>query len=246
MMKMAIRNNKNGSRDRLQLLIFPAVLLLMAAAVFLVMRFMDGETQRTLDVAVYQYFLDERAEYSAQAKLLSGESGTVFDEGGQQNESDPTPIYAVEETAFFLPADMSWMDPETGLEWRLPAFGQIERDVDGKIWYSNENTRVQMRSGFLNDGRGTFVFLDDVTLIFNDLAYTAGPFSFYSTAKGMYRIYRYEKDELISEAQRTGSTEIWTERGYRADLTAGIYTATNGTQRLLVASPSILRDIGER
>lgn len=245
-MKMAIRNNGSAGRGRLQLLIFPALLLLMAAAVFLVTRFINGETQRKLDVPVYQYFLEERAEYSAQAKLLSGASGIVFDEDGEQNESDPTPIYAVEEKAFYLPADMSWMDPETGLEWRLPAFGLIERDGDGRIWYSDEDTRVQMRSGFLSDGRGTFVFLDDATLIFNDLAYGVGPFSFYSTAKGIYRIYRYEEDTLISADQRTGNTEMWTEQGYRVDLTAGIYTSANGTQRLLVASPSVLRGIEER
>lgn len=243
-MRMATRNE--GGRNRLQLIVFPVLLLLMAAAVFLVMRFAAGETQTKLETPVFQYFLDQRAEYSAQTRVISGDSGVIFEEDGRQNESDPTPIYLAEERAFFLAGDMSWMDPETGLEWRLPAFGKVERDENGKIWYSDKDTRVQMSSGFLSDGRGTYVFLDDVTLIFGGLAYEADPFSFYSSARGMYRIYRYGKDEIITDDERTGSTLLQTERGYSADLTAGIYTAVNGTQRLLVASPAVLRNIGER
>lgn len=245
-MRMAIRNKRGGGGGRLQLVIFPVLLLLMAAAVFLVMRFATKGTHIKFDVPVYQYFLDQRADYSARTKVISGESGVIFEEDGQQNESDSTPIYTVEEKAFFLPADMSWMDLETGMEWRVPAFGKVRLDEDGKIWYTDKDTQVQLAGGFLSDGRGTFVFLDNVTLMFNNLAYSAGPLSFYSTAKGMYRIYRYEEDELISSYERTGNTAIQTERGYQADLTAGIYTAVNGTQRLLVASPAVLRSIGER
>lgn len=246
LMKMAIRNKRDGSGGRLQLLIFPVLLLLMIVAVLLVMNFITSETQTELGVPVFQYFLDQRTEYTAQVKLLTGEDRVIFEEDGQQNESDATPIYTKEGMAFFLPADMSWMDPETGVEWRLSAFARIERDENGDIWYSEGDTRVQMRSGLLSDGQGTYVFLDDVTLMFNNLAYSMGPFSFYSNAKGLYRIYRYEEDELLVEEQRTSGAAIRTQRGYQADLTAGIYTAANGIQRLLSASPVILRDITER
>lgn len=247
-MKTAKRNSWTGKQSRLQWLILPLLAVLLAAAVFLVWNYVTGETSEPLAQPAYQYFLDQRVEYEEDTAILVGEDGVIFQNGEERNESDPSPIYFQERDALLLTEDMSWLDPATGVEWRLSALGSLELDGDGNIWYQDVNGEdpIHLDGGFLNSGRGTYVFLEDTTLRFNGLAYRLAPFSFYSVARGMYRVYQYGEDVMTAEAERERNTTATVERGYEMDLTAGIYTAVNGRSQLLVASPYVLKSIAER
>ncbi|MDD6160133.1 MAG: hypothetical protein PUB51_03255 [Oscillospiraceae bacterium] len=248
-MRVASRSNRGG-RDgrnrRLQLLIFPVMALLMAGALFLVLRYMTGETLMKTEEPVYQYFLDQKVEYDEGTVVIPGENGIVFGQGDDRSAGDVTPVYSADSEALMLPIDMSWMDPTTKREWRVPALSRLERDENGDIWYVNGDDRIYMDGGFLSSGRGTYVFLDTVSLQFGGMSYDLEPFSCYYVANGMYRIYRYQNDELAVETTSGGNTSVRADKGYRADLTVGNYTAADGSLRLLAASPSLLKEIGER
>lgn len=246
-MKMAIRNKRRMQNSRLQLLVFPALAILLMAAMFLVIQFVTGETQMKLEEPVYQYFTDQKVQYDAGTKLVPENGNKIlFEESGQQNSGDVTPIYYENSQSILLPIDMSWMDPLTNREWRIPAFSRLEMDEDRVVWYRGEDEDIRMESGFLSNGKGTYVFLDDVTILFNGISYEAAPLSFYSAAGGMYRIYQYQSQELTTEEKLTQYVTIWSTKGYQTDLSVGIYTAADGSQRLLVASPSVLAEIEER
>ncbi len=247
-MKTAKRSRGRRGLGRYQVLLLPALALLMGAAVFLVWSFVKSETQEPLQESVYQYFLDQKVSYGEDVLLLAGEGRIIFEEDGQRGESDPSPIYCEGKETLILPVDMSWLDPANGLEWRLPAFGRLELDEDRTVWYLgiDNESRIKLDGGVLSNGRGTYVFLENGTLRFNGLASAVGPFSFYSTENGMYRVYQYGEDTLSVKGRREENTLITMENGYHFDLTTGIFAAVNGEQKLLAASPAVLKDITER
>lgn len=244
-MKMAKRNSRRVKSSRLQLLLIPALGLLMAVAVFLVLNFINTETQMELKEPVYQYFIDQRVDYEAGTKLLPGEYHVLFERDGERSAGTDTPIYSAEDKALILPKDMSWTDPATGVEWRVPMFSRIEADDNGTIWCQLKNKKVNMNGGILNNGTGSYLFLDTVTLMINDREYTLPPLSFCSTADGDPRIYAYGDEELLKVGERkTNIVVASVGRSYRVDLTRGIYTSAEGSNWLLSASPKALKALG--
>ena len=229
----------------MQLLLFPILALLLAAAIFLIFNFTTGETQIKLEEPVYQFFTDQKAEYDTGTKLVPEKGDQLlFEEGTQQNSGDVTPIYYTDSAAILLPVDMSWMDPGTNREWCVPALSRLELDESGIVWYRGKEGDRRMESGFLSNGRGTYVFLDTVDLICNGAVFQVGPFSFYSASSGLIRIYQYETDTLTTEDVLLENVTIRSHKGYQADLSVGIYTAADGSQRLLAAAPGALKEIG--
>ncbi len=242
---MARRSKRRGELGKAQLLVLPALALLMAAAVFLMKNYMTEESEFELEDPVYQYFLDSKMTYRAGTKLVIDEEQPVFVNGEERDNSDTTPAYFENKKMLILPVDMSWQDPVTLLEWRLPAFGRLEMDENGLIWYSEGEKRCRLNGGVLSNGSGTYVFLEDVSLLFDGAVYDLKPISFYSSASNLYRIYPYG-GELKMMTQRKQAVKISARNGYQVNLTAGIFTSVDGNQTLLVASPAVLRDIWER
>lgn len=246
-MKTAKQNNRRRRRMGPELLLFPILALLLAAAIFFIGRFADDETKIRLDAPVYQFFMDDRAEYAAGTDLVPLEGGQIaFDEKGEKSSGDVSPIYFADEKAILLPVDMSWMDPLTGREWKVPALSRLEMDETGVVWCRDGEKECRMEGGFLSSGKGLCVLLEKCDLILNGLAEETSAFSFYSTVGGMVRYYDYESDMLTTKERVEQNTLARFPGGYGADLSIGIYTAVNGSQRLLVAGPRDLKTIWER
>lgn len=241
-----MKTEKRNNTAKLNKIVFPAMVILMIAAIALIFVFMNHETKIRTGEPVYQFFMEQKAEYGKDAAILESEQGLVFEENGETNAGDVSPIYASEAKAIYLAEDMYWVDPEGDREWRLPAFQRLEMDEDGVIWYGSGDDRIRMNSGFLYNGRGTCVLLEPAEVLLNQHSYQADAFSFYSSAAGLYRLYLYGEDVLEFEEERNSNTTVWGASGFHADLTTGLYTAPDGTQRLLVSSPAVLKGIEER
>lgn len=242
---MARRSRRRRDLGKAQFLILPALAFLMAAAVFLMKYYIAEESEFELEDPVYQYFLDNKMTYPAGTKLVMEEQQAVFEHGGERDNSDTTPAYFENKKMLVLPIDMSWLDPATLIEWRLPAFGRLEMDENGLVWYSEKENRCRLNGGLLSNGRGTYVFLEDASLLFDGTTYNLKPFSFYSCVNDLYRIYSYG-GEMKVMTQRKEIVRLRSQSGFQVNLTAGIFTSVNGEQMLLVASPVILKDIWER
>lgn len=225
---------------------FPALAVLMLAAVLLVWSFMSREIRVDLDAPTYQYYLNQRVDHGENAVVMSGEYHVVFEEEGERSDGDVTPIYYQEQMRMVLPEAVSWSDPVGGLEWRIPALSVLYTDENGLLWCESSGKQILLEGGILSDCKGTYVFLDAVTLTLNGTQMELTPFSFYSTAAGVIRVYDYESEALTQIDQLFYNTTVVADRGYHVDLTAGIYTLPSGTTRLMVATPSVLTEITKR
>ncbi len=239
-----VRANRRASRAvRNKIWIFPVLVLLMAGAMLLVGLFTIRSTEQMLEEPVYQFFVDQKIEYQAGTRLLPGKYGVVYSENGQRSDGDETPIYTTVGANMILPADMYWLDTATGLEWKMPALSRLRLDENGTVWCANGKKEIRLDSGFLSDGSGVFVFLDEMTLRWNGQTDRTDPFSFFALgADGQLRVYRYGAKELLCQASIGEKCVGTSVRGYQVDFTAGIYTAADGGYRLLVSDPKLLSD----
>ena len=240
-MKRARLNKKEGRTGKSQRWMFPVLIMLAVSAVLLVLSFIKGETQTAVEAPVYQYFLTQRVDYSAGTKLIPGQYGLVFSNEEGENSGDVTPIYYQDTKELILPVSMTWLDPSTGIEWAIPALSHLELDEKQVVRLHTKKKDVVMTGGFLSDGLGTYLFLEEVRLEFNGEKMTLPPFSFCSTANGQVRIYQYDQEELRQAEERMTNILISSpSRYYQADLTRAIYTAADGRSQLLAASPKVL------
>ena len=244
-MKKARLSKKEGRKGKRQGWMFPALIVLAVLAVLIVLSFIKGETQTVVETPVYQYFLTNRVNYGTGTKLIPGQYGLVFSNDEGENAGDVTPIYYQDTKELILPVSMSWLDPSTGVEWAIPALSRLELDEKQVVRLHTKKKDIVMSGGFLNDGLGTYLFLEELRLEFNGEKMTLAPFSFCSTANGQVRIYQYDQEELWqADEQMTNILITSPSRYYRADLTRAIYTDPDGKSQLLAASPKVLSELG--
>lgn len=227
-------------------MVFPAMVVLMIAAIGIVFMLVNSQSQVKMKEPVYQFFMEQKAEYDKNVKVIENERGVIFKEDGKKSAGDISPIYTSDSKALYLAEEMYWVDTEGDREWRVPAFSRLEMDKKGVIWYVSGKNKTRMSSGFLYNGRGTCIFLEPAEVVLKGHAYKADAFSFYSSAAGLFRLYIYGEDTIEFAEEVTSNTTANGKSGYMADFTTGLYTAPNGVQRLLVSSPELLKSIEER
>lgn len=220
----------------------PLLLVVLACLVVLmVLRFMQRETSLTLQEPVYQYFTTQRQEYDAKTKVTLGKYQVRFDSDGVQTEGDPSPIYFSNRAGLILPSDMSWLDPDTGGEWRIPALSELTMDQGG-IWCTVGKKEIRLTGGFLSDGKGTYLLLEQTEAEADGKRFTLSPFSFFSYSDGMVRIYEYDRENM-TQLSRAESASAQSSAGWQLNFGSSIFTDKSGTQKLLAAGPSVLPDV---
>ena len=242
------KSNKNkrisGRRLTWLILLFVVLLAMGFAAVMLLLR---RGSQVVVEEAVYQFGMTEKYEFGSGTKLLAGKNDMeIEDAEGERITGDATPIYYQNSTSMILPKDMSWLDFTTGTEWRIPAFSVLTMDENGVIRCETGKDTVVLVGGFLNDGAGTYTFLDNAVLMLNGESVSVRPFSFCSASSEQVRVYDYGASGIITEARGGRNLTLTSKQGYTVDMTTGIYYGADDTFRLLVAAPSALRNINER
>lgn len=121
-------------------------------------------------------------------------------------------------------------------------FTEVEFNYDSKFAkFSKNNQTRQNQYGFLYDGNGTYVFLDEFEIYFGDESYYLPALSYITVVKDSYiQFYDYSTDEFF-EYEIDGSV-------YAVD-SQGIYTLNmsystvdySGVESILPASADILR-----
>ena len=182
----------------------------------------------------YRYVMGVKVPYTQDMKLVHTDAGTMI-EDTDSVYSDGTPIVNEDDAQLILPVSMGLMRPfhEESLK-RVNYFATLKKS--GKITEINQNGVVtKVEEGFLYDGTGTYIFLEDMTLTVGSSTYYAHALTyakvFYKDAIEIYNIttgdYQYVD---ISNAD----TIALSANGYSINLGTGVMTIGN-TDRILFA-----------
>jgi len=230
-------------------LIFIILFLLGLIGIGLVILFVNKATGLDIDEPTYQYFAGSRYDHYEAISLNNSEISTILTEDNEEKALDYTPIYTSDDDVIYLPISYSYADTNNESYWRVPEFMKLTKDEATNIVTCtyNEN-EYDINCGFLFDGGTQYIFLDAGTITIDDKEYDVTPFSFYSGDYyyGIYRIYNLKTKEFTVIDNSISSAIYKSNSGYSVNLIRGIYTHRDGFTELLIASPSLLEDIGNR
>ena len=214
-------------------------ILLGAIALFLIMLvvivwYSNEHTKLKLGVDTYAYIMGVKVEYSPDMELVYTDSGTLI-EDAQSLYSDGTPIVCDEKSQLILPVSMGLMRPfhEDSLK-RVNYFSTLTKAGD-KIEINQNNYITEVDEGFLYDGNGTYIFLEDMTL-------EIGTSSYYAHAMTYVRVFYRDSIEIYHMTTgdyqyidiTNAETTALSADGYSINLGTGVMKVGN-TERILFA-----------
>ena len=183
-------------------------------------------------VETYRYIMGVKVEYSPEMELLYTDSGTLI-EDADQVYSDGTPIVCDEKSQLLLPVSMGLMRPlhENSLK-RVNYFATLTKAGD-VIEVKQGDFVTEVSEGFLYDGEGTYIFLEDMTLNIGSSSYYAHAMTyvkvFYQDCIEIYNMTTgdYQYIDIINV-----DTTALSADGYSVNLGTGVMTIGD-TQRIL-------------
>ncbi len=193
-----------------------------------------SSTQKNLNpgVETYSYVMGVKVEYSPNMKLVHTDDGTLIDDNGQMI-SDGTPLANYLDASLILPNSMGLMRPfhEDSLK-RVNYFATLKKSGD-MIEITQNDFTTEVGEGFLYDGKGTYIFLEDMTLTIGTGKYQANALTY---ARVFYRdtieIYDITTDDYQYIDITNADTTALSANGYSINLGTGVMTIGD-TQRIL-------------
>lgn len=185
-------------------------------------------------VETYRYVMGVKVPYSQDMKLVHTDAGTMI-EDKESIYSDGTPIVNEDEGQLILPVSMGLMRPfhEDSLK-RVNYFATLKKSGDVVLINQNDFA-TEISEGFLYDGDGTYIFLEDMTLTIGNSTYYAHAMTyarvFYKDTIEIYNITTGDYQYIdITDSETTALSA----NGYSIDLGTGVMTIGD-TQRILFA-----------
>lgn len=131
-------------------------------------------------------------------------------------------------------------------KYKLSSFVNVEYNFDTDfVTFSKNNTSKENQNGFLYDGHNTYVFLENMTIYFNDKKINVSPLSYVIVEYNNwvqifdYKTKVYTFENIIGHA--TGKS-----KDYTIDLTYSTINY-NGNESLMPCNTDLLRDyLGEK
>lgn len=180
----------------------------------------------------FRYMMGVKLEYSEDMQLVRDDTGTVI-EDADKVASDGAPLIYKTESKLILPVSMGYMRPfnENSLK-RVNYFATLTKK--GNIIEINNNGNiVESDEGFMYDGSGTYLFIEDVVVTIGDVSYNLNSLSYVKEVYGQsVEIYDMAAD-FYKYINLTDTDAIVTSsKGYSVNLGTGVMTIGD-TQRIL-------------
>lgn len=219
------------SENRHWFILVGAVMLFLILLVVIVWY---SSTQKKMQPGVdtFRYIMGVKVEYSPDMKLVYTDKGTII-EDKESVYSDGTPIVNEEEAQLILPVSMGLMRPfnEDSLK-RVNYFATLNK-VGNTVEINQNGFVTTVEEGFLYDGKGTYIFLEDMTL-------TIGTSNYYANAMSYVRVFYKDTIEIYDLTTKdyqyidisSADTMALSADGYKINLGTGVITIGD-TDRIL-------------
>ncbi|MCI5620130.1 MAG: hypothetical protein MR355_00975 [Lachnospiraceae bacterium] len=230
-MKSKKPKEKNQKKDKVIMLLAAALLLL----VILILAFWYFRTNKKFspEEATFRYSMGAKLEYSEDMKLVHGDNNATVVEDADKVQSDGVPIIYENEPKMILPVSMGYMRPleEGGLN-RVNYFSTVSYE-NGKVRICHNDIITEAKGGFLYDGKGTYIFLEEMNLQVGESTYKVQPLTYvqevYKNSVEFYDVITGEYQYIIvTDADAIATSPA----GYSVNLGTGVMTMDD-TQRIL-------------
>lgn len=153
-----------------------AVLVIVSAVAAL-----RGRDTLTIHEPAYLCINGTRMELRDGATLYHKGDSTTIRFGGEKHSLETSPVITADESSIFMQRSCSLNRVDDDCIYRLDYFTQIGRDGED-IFIKRRQKETRDVSGFLYDNGDTYVFLEPVTLSYNDKAVELAPMTIVQVA----------------------------------------------------------------
>lgn len=183
----------------------------------------------------FRYTMGVKVEYSKKLKLKHDDKSTKLVDGDESIESDGTPLVYSDCSKLLIPVSMGYLNPksETGVK-RVNYFSKLYSEK-GSYVIEHDDKKTITERGILYDGSGTYIFMENMTLMIGDREYRVTPLTY---AKVFYRsemeLYDLQNDKYEYITLTESEIVAKSDNGYSINLGTGVINE-DGTQRILFA-----------
>lgn len=204
-----------------------AVLVIVSAVAAL-----RGRDTLTIKEPAYLCINGTRTELEAGATLYHKGDSTTIRFAGKKFDLETAPVITADESSIFMQRSCSLNRVDDDCIYRLDYFTQISRDAEG-ILIKRRNKESRDISGFLYDNSDTYVFLEPVTLSYNEEAIELEPMTIVQVSY-MDRIQIFGPGvEPVFETVTSEAVTAEFSNKKRVNLATDRCYAVNGAWRLL-------------
>ncbi len=208
------KKNENWFKDNvLKIVIFLTLLIILViVALFII----NLNTENIEEKDFYQWIGQGKVEYTGAMKILYNGEVSELQTENENIELDFTPVYYKDEPKMLFSNDMALVQPlNNGSMNKLPRFSVLEEKEDG-IYLDSRKEDKKIENSFLFNGKDLYVFLEETTIIIDEIEYVVSPMSYANVSyKQMVEIYDKKSDvgnviitEDSSVIAKTGNYEI--------------------------------------
>lgn len=218
-------------KNRQWFIIGGAVVLIVPLVMLLFWNRENVETM-TPKEETYRYVAGVKIEYSDEMELVREEDKTVIKDADEV-DSGSAPIISSVTNKIILPVSMGFMRPfhEEPLK-RVNYFATITKS-GSEIEINNSGAIVKSTEGFLYDGKGTYIFLEDVEVAVGNVSYNLSAMSYVKEIYGQsVEIYDMSNDVYKYITLTNTDAIVTSYTGYSVNVGTGVMTIGD-TKRIL-------------
>lgn len=220
-----------------------AILAGLAVLIAVVWSFYGAVETRTVKQPLYSFQLDWKQDYAGVTKFSRKDGVTTVKNDGKSFEAGSTPFYYEGGQRVLLPQNMIGCLTQKPLFGRVNYFTELYAE-NGTFYAQNGSRTKELAQTFLFDGGDLFVFLEPVTLRWEDkeiplpsLSYVIVRYNqsveYYDAASGVCTVSLTGESQVIAAAQS----------GWKLNLSTDIFIDGENNQILLFKKPELLPDL---
>lgn len=234
------RQAKNRKKRRIAIYLLIALCLL---AVYPCYHFMNRKESYTLGRDMYQMVNGKKVVYAEGETLVTDDDGNVTRKGSRNNLG-AYPLYAETGERILLPDMYEVIFPkEKERLVRANYFSEIYQK-DNVYFVEYDGHEAVLRDGFLFDGENTYIFLEPVTLSYQNTQVNLSPMSYVTVAYGQDMMYYDKESDMSQTVISAGEVTASLESGVDVRLDTDTLI-TGDEQQLLYGSPENLELLKE-
>ncbi len=208
-----------------------AILLIIPLVIIIVWNTSNNESM-TPKEETYRYIMGVKLEYTDDMTLVREDDETIIKDLDEVS-SGGIPLVSKSSNKLILPVSMGYMRPfnENPLK-RVNYFATLTKK-GSIVEINNSGAIVETAEGFLYDGDGTYIFLEDVVVTIGTVSYDLSPLSYVKEVYGQSVEIYDMSTEFYKYINLTDTDAIVTSQaGYSVNVGTGVMTIGD-TQRIL-------------
>lgn len=235
------RKKQNRRKKKPVLVSFAAAVTAVIAIVSAVTALRGRDTYKT-DQSVYTCINGAVFQWEQGANLLHTKEGTTLREGKDRQKIERYPLIGTEDGSIIMQRSGSWNRTEDESFLRVDYFTVISRDEQGVVIRRDKKERRDI-SGFIYDNEDTYIFLEPVTLSYNQQTVELEPLTIVqANYMGSIQIFGPHMEPLFEYLTEEEVRAQFAD-GKRVNLATDTYFKKNGEWRLLFMPLEALQSI---